>query len=30
MADVGLSTREYGDYVIIALQGELDIGASST
>jgi len=25
MATVGLSTREYGGYVVIALQGELDI-----
>ena len=25
MASVGLSTREYGGYVVIALQGELDI-----
>jgi anti-sigma B factor antagonist len=25
MANVSLSTREYGDYVVIALQGELDI-----
>lgn len=25
MASVGLSTREYGGYVVIALQGELDV-----
>ena len=30
MASVGLSTREYGGYVVIALHGELDIVDASS